>query len=182
MLRKQTTIKNGAWIWARGPTTNWGLCWCPQTVFPPKAIWKSTFCVVAWGHIVVSWLCYSQRSCGCEWSVLSPEVMLMSEIWAASDGLVWVQGHVHDLCGLQKACGGAWSMHSLTVNSKVTFVVILMTADAQLRGRDTKGFCDNSHKYRYTDNTNWTFLLFFYFLFLFLLFRGVGGKHGRTKK
>lgn len=59
-------------------------------------------------------------------------------------------------------------MHPLIVNNKVAFVVILMTADAQLRGRDTKGFCDNSHKYRYIDNTNWTshFSIFYsYFCF-----------------
>lgn len=72
-------------------------------------------------------------------------------------------------------------MYPLTVKNKVTFVVILMAADAQLGGRDTKGFCDNPHKYRYTDNTNWT-SHFSIFLFLFLLFRGVGGKHGRTRK
>lgn len=70
-------------------------------------------------------------------------------------------------------------MHPLTVKNKVTFVVILMTADAQLGGRDTKGFCDNPHKYRYTDNRNWTshFSIFFnsYFCFSEGLVANMGG-------
>lgn len=148
----------GPWFYC-----SWGLCWHPGPVFPLKAIWTSTFCVAAWGRIVVPRLCYSQRSCGCERPVLSPEVMLMSKIWAASDGLVWVQSHVHDLCGLQKTCGGAWSIHPLTVKNKVTFIVIQMTVDAQLRGRDTKGFRDNPHKYKYTDKINWTLIFLFFY-------------------
>lgn len=34
--------------------------------------------------------CYHPRPSGCLWSMLEPEAMLMSVVWAISQGLVWV--------------------------------------------------------------------------------------------
>lgn len=76
------------------------------------------FCVKAWGDIGVPRLCHSQALCWCEQPKLPPEAMLMSKTGNASDGLVWVHGHVHGLCCHHKPCGGPWSILPLTVKSK----------------------------------------------------------------
>lgn len=80
------------------------------------------------------------------------EAIMVSMVQAASKDLDWVCGrsatrsHVHGLCYCQKPCGDPWSMFSLTVKIKeATFAEILMTVDAQLRGRDMEDFCDNTY-------------------------------------
>lgn len=53
-------------------------------------------------------------------------------------------GGVYDLCCRQKPCGSPESVLPLTVKGKeATIAMVLMTADAQLRKRDTGGFYDN---------------------------------------
>lgn len=154
----------------------------PWSHYKLRSVLMSTDCFPTEGHLEDYILCCSLRSYCCALAVLQPEVLWKWVACAVSWSYVHVQDlgwfwwpclgprPVHDLCGLQKTCGGAWSMHPLIVKNRVTYVV---TADAQLRGRDLKGFCDNSHKYRYTDNTNWTFLLFFYFYSYFCFSEGL---------
>lgn len=57
-------------------------------------------------------------------------------------------GSVYDLCCHQKRHGSLGSVLPLTGKGKeATIAVVLMTADAQLRKRDTGGFCDNPDLY-----------------------------------
>lgn len=94
-------------------------CWCPWSMLPPKAMltpmvcvatrdhievygpcwyWMSTVCARAGGHIDVHGSCYHWRPCRSPWSVLLPEVMLVSVACAATEshdgvcGLCWRQG------------------------------------------------------------------------------------------
>lgn len=104
------------------------------------------------------------RPWGFLWSMLQRECMLVSvgcaDPWGHDDicdqvtskDLVWVPGPtvardcVYGLCCCQKPHRGPWSMLQLTLKSvEPTFVVISMAADAQLRGRDTEGFCDSPY-------------------------------------
>lgn len=84
----------------------------------------------------------------CAWPVLQLEAILMCVVWAVSKGHVLVCGptagrdHVLGLCCGQKPSGGPWSVHLLTVKSKVGAVaMVLVTADTQLR-RYMEGFCE----------------------------------------
>lgn len=128
-------------------------------------LYKCPYSVTTEGHSDVHGLCWCLKPCWCLWTMLPLGAILLREAittWEACSatqywcplsrlplralsGPTSAKSHVCALCLHQEPCRGPWSMLPLTVKSKATFVVISMTADVQLRGRDMEGFWDNHY-------------------------------------
>lgn len=82
------------------------------------------------------------------WPALSPEAIVMSGpvllLRALSGSLVLLQlGVLLVVCAVTRNHMEAHGLCPCCKNKKATFDVISMTADAQSRGRNMEGFCDN---------------------------------------
>lgn len=140
--------------------STWVACavaWSHVDVCGPCSLWGPHVTPWSWCSQGPCWVCgpcCHPRSCGCLWFLPLPQPMSMSMGHAATRAiLMWVSctatwGHVKGIywvCGLcsysvpwPETFGHPWSVLPLTVKSQeVTFVVISMTTDAQIRGRDT---------------------------------------------
>lgn len=128
--------------WCLSSCCHRGLYLGPWSYFSPVHIHATMVCAAAWCHVGFRGSCCGPGPNWCEWLVLPPEVSFWGPclgLWCCcSRGLVVVCAVARKHVEAHDPCSWLWRK-----NKEATFAVILMTADSQLRGRDTEDFCDN---------------------------------------
>lgn len=84
-----------------------GLCRCPFSVLPTRAMGMSMMCAATWSHVDAHGLYFCRGSWWCVWPVLLPEVMLLFMACAATEAYDGVCG----LCISRGLC--PWSLQPL---------------------------------------------------------------------